>query len=123
MGTLTGWGWGAGQGSEEDKFLPVLDIFYVFLQTHSLSTLLHSPFKMADLPGPHDCIPMLSGSSLVSISGQHWQKIGGRKGGEWGQGTYYPFPSLQSCFKMHLHPFTKDSDKGSFPSHPRVSRW
>lgn len=43
MGTLGGGGGGGGgQGREEDKFFPVLDIFCVFLQTQSLSTLLHS---------------------------------------------------------------------------------
>lgn len=82
----------------KSKFLPVLDI--LFLQIRSLSTLLHSLSQKGGLHGPHRCIPILSGSQVIFISGQHWQEIGGGELGERGQGIYYPI-SLPAKWLQH----------------------
>ena len=74
------------------QFLPVLDILYVFLQTHSL---LFSSFQVADLPRPHDCMPMLSGGWLVSVSGNTDRRLEAGREKHWVRTLITIFPSCK----------------------------
>lgn len=115
LGTFVGVGEVANKEKRKMQFLPVLDILYV-AHSRLLSTLL---FILGGWPSQTTWL------HAYALWGPGWFLSAVTLIGDWRQGGsigspghLLPFsPSCKSCFKIHLHPFTEYSYKGSFPSY------